>query len=78
MDLTYSDEHEVFRREVQDFLASWPLSGDEGQPIVARDPNNPAAIALRQIAREVARGLAMRSMEAEAGSPADLNLAWKT
>jgi ATP-binding protein involved in chromosome partitioning len=55
-----------------------PLSGDEGQPIVARNPDSPAAIALRKVAREVARVLAVRSMEAEAGADADLNLAWKS
>ncbi|MHC5211770.1 MAG: iron-sulfur cluster carrier protein ApbC [Planctomycetota bacterium] len=58
--------------------AAVPVSGDEGEPIVSRAPDNPAAAAFRSVAREVARQLAMRSMATEA-EPADgLRLAsWK-
>jgi len=57
-----------------------PLSGDEGTPIVRRAPNSAAAMAFRHIAREVARGLAVRSMEAEAAGAThgDLTMAWKS
>jgi alkylation response protein AidB-like acyl-CoA dehydrogenase len=37
MDLSYSEEHEVFREEVRDFLRSaWPLRGDEAALPAAR------------------------------------------
>jgi ATP-binding protein involved in chromosome partitioning len=56
-----------------------PLSGDDGLPIVSRDPANPAAIAFRSVAREVARQLAMRGMAAEAEPAGGLRLAaWKS
>ena len=29
MDLSYSDEHEAFRRDLREFLEGWPLTGDE-------------------------------------------------
>ncbi len=31
MDLTYSEAHEVFRAEVQEFLKGWPLQGEEAK-----------------------------------------------
>ncbi len=53
-----------------------PLSGDEGEPIVKRAPESAAARAFRSVAREVARQLAIRGMEAQA-APGDLRMAWK-
>jgi ATP-binding protein involved in chromosome partitioning len=64
------------------FLGEIPIdpavvtSGDEGLPIVARDPDNPASVAFRTMAGEVARQIAIRSMEASA--PQDLSLSWKS
>jgi ATP-binding protein involved in chromosome partitioning len=52
-----------------------PLSGDEGQPIVARAPDSGAAQAFTRVAREIARQLAVRSLQP--GDAADLSLAWK-
>ena len=52
-----------------------PISGDEGLPIVAQAPESAAAQAFTRIAREIARQLAVRSMQA--GDAADLHLAWK-
>lgn len=86
-------EHEIFRRGGGKATAeelgvpflgevpidtAVPLSGDEGQPIVSRAPDSPAAQAMMALAREVARQLAMRGMEAEADAAGDLNLAWKS
>ena len=31
MDLTYSEEHESFRKQVREFLEGWPLTGDEAK-----------------------------------------------
>jgi len=31
MDLTYSQEHETFRKQVREFLEGWPLKGDEAK-----------------------------------------------
>ena len=53
-----------------------PLSGDEGVPIVKRAPDSAAAKAFRAVAREVARQLAIRGMEAAAPA-GDLRMAWK-
>lgn len=56
-----------------DFLGEVPLEseiragGDEGQPIVVRDPNSPAAKSLRQIARKVAAAVSLRNLRS--GSP---------
>ena len=58
------------------FLGGVPLdprvvvAGDEGTPTVARDPESPAAIAHRQIARRVALEVA-RSNQAERGGVAE-------
>ncbi|HZM00102.1 MAG TPA: Mrp/NBP35 family ATP-binding protein [Planctomycetota bacterium] len=52
-----------------------PLSGDEGQPIVARAPESLAAQAFTRVAREIARQLAVRSMQP--GDAADLSLSWE-
>jgi len=86
-------EHDIFRRgggraTAEElgvpFLGEVPidpavtLSGDEGQPIVVRDPDSPAAVALRTVSREVARQLAMRGMKAETEVVGDVNLVWKS
>ncbi len=41
-----------------------PQSGDEGQPIVVRDPESPAGRAFRELARTVARTLAFQGKSA--------------
>jgi ATP-binding protein involved in chromosome partitioning len=53
-----------------------PISGDEGQPIVARAPESAAALAFTSVAREIARQLAMRNHEAVEAD--ELRLAWKS
>ena len=84
-------EHEIFRRgggrrTAEElgvpFLGEIPLesavpvSGDEGQPIVARSPDAPAAQAFRTVAAEVARHLAVRAMEGE--QEASLSMNWQS
>ncbi|MGQ0551898.1 MAG: Mrp/NBP35 family ATP-binding protein [Planctomycetota bacterium] len=88
-----SKEHEIFRRgggrrtalelgvpflgEVP-LETAVPISGDEGLPIVARAPESAAAKAFVSVAREVARQLAVRSMNAPPAPEAgELRMAWK-
>jgi ATP-binding protein involved in chromosome partitioning len=84
-------EHDLFRRGGGrrtaeqlgvPFLGEVPLeaevvmAGDEGVPIVRRAPQSAAAQALRRVAREVARQLAVRSAAASE-SPPLASMAWK-
>ncbi len=83
-------EHDLFRRGGGrrtaealgvPFLGEVPLepavaaAGDDGLPIVRRDPQCAAAQALRRVAGEVARQLAMRA--AAAPAPTLAAMAWK-
>lgn len=83
-------EHDLFRRGGGrrtaetlgvPFLGEVPLepavaaAGDEGVPVVRRNPDSPAAVALRHVAREVARQLAVRA--AQQPAPALASMAWK-
>ncbi len=84
-------EHDLFRRgggrrTAQalgvPFLGEVPLeavvaaSGDEGVPVVRRAPQSAAAQALRRIAGEVARQLAVRAAQAPDAAPL-AGMAWK-
>lgn len=83
-------EHEIFlrgggKRTADElgvpFLGEIPLqlgvaaSGDEGEPIVARDPESPAAKAFFALAAQVREAL---PPQGEAPSTEDLHLAWKS
>jgi ATP-binding protein involved in chromosome partitioning len=64
-----------------DFLGEVPLEpevrrgGDEGTPIVIRDPNSTAAQVIREVARKVAAIVAVRNLaNAPAQSQAGPNL----
>jgi ATP-binding protein involved in chromosome partitioning len=83
-------EHDLFRRGGGKrtaealgvpFLGEIPIesivavSGDEGVPVVRRAPQSASAIALRRVAREVARQLAVRASQQPAA--AIPSMAWK-
>jgi ATP-binding protein involved in chromosome partitioning len=59
---------EMAKEVKADFLGEIPLEpnvrigGDEGQPIVARDPESPAAQAIRAVARKVAATVAAQNL----------------
>jgi ATP-binding protein involved in chromosome partitioning len=53
------------------------LGGDEGTPIVARNPNSPAARAYRQAAERAAAQLSIRALSDRAAAASGLNLQWK-
>jgi len=53
-----------------------PVSGDEGTPIVARDPQCEVSRAFLAVAGEIARELAMRGMASET-SPSGLSMNWQ-
>jgi alkylation response protein AidB-like acyl-CoA dehydrogenase len=60
MDLSYGREYEAFRAELREFLAGWPLAGDEAQlPIAERE----------QLFRKrgIERGYVYRNIPAEYG-----------
>ena len=63
-----------------DFLGEVPLepevriSGDEGQPIVVRDPSSRAAQSIRVITRKIASSVAARNMDQESESGPTLSV----
>ena len=68
MDLRYSEEHERFRAELREFLAGWPLRGEE-----ARLPREEQEALFRQ--RGIERGYVYRPIPVEyggSGQPADV------
>ena len=84
------ERHDIFRhgggKKVSEelgipFLGEIPiepnivLGGDEGVPIVEKDPESVAARAYKSVAEHIAAGLSMAAMELI--DPADLKLQWK-
>ena len=59
-----------------DFLGEVPIvqaireGGDEGRPLVVRDPSHPTALALRDIARRIAQRVSVLASHGQAGPEA--------